>query len=96
ATVMQKVSTCFGISEQSAAKLGLSIFPNPNNGTFTIKAAVDLELILVNELGQVIKNISLSSLNDHTQQIVEVSNGIYFITGNQSGITINEKIVITK
>ncbi|MDI1354714.1 MAG: T9SS type A sorting domain-containing protein [bacterium] len=96
ATVMQKVSTCFGISEQSAAQLGLSVFPNPNNGTFTIKSTVDLNLTLVNELGQLVEIITLSSDNNHQHKLDNLTTGIYFLIGEHGGFMVKEKVVILK
>jgi len=49
-------------------------------------------LQLINELGQVIKQISLDKNNAHKIQMSELPNGIYFIVGDG----IREKIVVNK
>ncbi|MDI1353582.1 MAG: T9SS type A sorting domain-containing protein, partial [bacterium] len=68
----------------------------PNNGTFTIKSTVDLNLTLVNELGQLVEIINLSSDNNHQHQIKDLANGIYFINGQKNTFHLHEKIVVDK
>jgi hypothetical protein len=97
ATVQVKVSTCFGIEElNKQSQIGLSIYPNPNTGNFTVKADVDLELQLVNELGQLIRLIHLTAANAHQVQVSDLADGIYFLNGTKNELNIREKIVVQK
>ena len=95
--VQVKVSSCSGIEELSGSgDSGLSVYPNPNNGEFIIQSVLDLDLVLINELGQTIRFIQLSNLNGHTVNVSEIANGIYFITGVKNMRAINQKIIVIK
>jgi hypothetical protein len=94
ATVQVKVSSCVGLDE-NAPEL-VSIYPNPSNGVFMIESPVDMSLVLVNELGQLIREISLTAANNRKVEISGVANGIYFIRGTNGGGIINQKIIVTK
>ncbi|MCX6185776.1 MAG: PKD domain-containing protein [Bacteroidetes bacterium] len=81
-----------GIDEYLSKKASLSVFPNPNSGSFTISSDVDGDFIITNELGQNVMNISLNKNNKFTQTITTIDNGIYFIIGINS----YKKIVVNK
>jgi hypothetical protein len=94
AVTQLKVSTCAGISEKNDARgLQIHVFPNPNNGSFTIISTGDLKLNLVNELGQVVRLMELSANNGHQQIITDLARGIYFLS--MDGVPVSEKIVVT-
>jgi hypothetical protein len=95
ATVQVKVSSCAGILENGAG-LQLSIYPNPNNGEFVVQSPEDIELSLVNELGQLITRISLNEGNHHQVSLQGIAGGIYFVTGGNGKANVNQKVVITK
>jgi hypothetical protein len=88
------VNTCNSVGELSGAEKGLNVYPNPSNGTFQIQSETDIELTIVNELGQEIKTIKLTSQNEHTVQIDDLAKGIYFIVGQNNTVKINQKIVV--
>jgi hypothetical protein len=95
ATVLVKVSTCFGIEElNKISGLGLSIYPNPNHGVFNVRSDVDLQLNLMNELGQIVKVIDLSADNAHQVEISGLANGIYFLAGKKDDRVLMEKIIV--
>jgi hypothetical protein len=90
-----KVSTCFGIEElNKISGLGLSIYPNPNHGVFNVRSDVDLQLNLMNELGQIVKVIDLSADNAHQVEISGLANGIYFLAGKKDDRVLMEKIIV--
>lgn len=89
------ISPCTGISQLANEQVGLIIYPNPSNGSFSIKTEDDLTLNLVNDIGQLVKRIYLTSENDHTFYVSELSTGIYFLLGNNGAISINEKIIVS-
>lgn len=95
-TTTQIVSLCTGIDGATISSDLLKIYPNPNNGEFTISSALDLKLMLVNELGQLVKSITLNSSNNRSISVTHLANGIYFITGRVNDKSINQKIVVTK
>jgi hypothetical protein len=55
ATYTQIFSQCLGIETELINEL--EIFPNPTNGSFTIKTKSPLHLTIHNELGQLVKNV---------------------------------------
>ncbi|PBQ32039.1 hypothetical protein CNR22_09745 [Sphingobacteriaceae bacterium] len=73
----------------------LIIMPNPSNGNTTLKSLVNMELKITNELGQVIKTISLNETNNFTQPLIDLSEGIYFINSYSEGNFIKRKLIIT-
>ncbi len=96
-TIQVKVSNCNGIDELNGTPdPGLVIYPNPSSGDFVIQSSGDLNLVLVNELGQIIMPVTLSASNNHTVQVKAIANGIYFITGTESNSAINKKIIVNK
>jgi hypothetical protein len=97
ATIQIKVSACLGVNELNANQnYELSIYPNPSNGEFTIKADVNIHLNLINELGQTIRTFNLSDLNNRQVNVTDLANGIYFIMGKNESVNVNQKIIVNK
>ena len=86
-----KVNGCTGIDETGIAG-SLVLYPNPNNGAFTINYSQDVELRITNELGQVIRVLQLNADNNRQAEVKGLSAGIYFV----SGPSVNTKIVVEK
>ena len=91
-----KVSTCPGFGELSNGSVDMSIFPNPNHGEFTISASEDVSLILINSLGQTVRNVSLQENNSHTISINGLAKGVYFLCGKDGSTRINHKIIVAE
>lgn len=89
------VTNCTGINEQGAAASVLDVFPNPNNGEFVIKSDMPIQLNIVNELGQTVKEISLTE-NATEVNVSGLVNGVYFITGQSNGKRIATKLIVNK
>ncbi len=75
-----------------------SIFPNPNNGRFTIKyenLPEDLKCEIINLTGSVVYSCNLLRGNVFCEDInIDVTPGIYFIKVSDSEKSVVEKIVI--
>ncbi len=95
ATVTINVQRCTGINELQNGN-EISVYPNPSNGVFTIKAGAAMTLNITNELGQIVKTVVLSENNKNEVNVSGLSTGIYFITGENNGTKINSKISVTK
>jgi hypothetical protein len=74
----------------------LAVYPNPNNGAFNISSDTQIQLNLVNELGQFIRKIDLNALNNYKTTVGDLSSGIYFVTGTKNGLQINQKVIVIK
>jgi len=91
-----RVSGCAGINEFTGGSNSLSVYPNPSNGEFTMQASDEIIITLVNDLGQLIRVIELSSANNNKVTITDVPQGIYFISGEKDNTRFNQKIVVTR
>ena len=96
-TVTQFVATCLGIEFNGEKQdLGLSIYPNPNQGNFTISSEVDMNVSIVNELGQLVYNTQVSKDQQKDLRLGDLPNGIYLIVAENKGVKVSKKIVIEK
>jgi hypothetical protein len=84
---------CTGINEVNAADALLSVYPNPNAGTFSIKSDVALDLTIVNALGQTVKTVSIPESSKKVT-IDGLSSGFYFITGVSNGQKFTKKVIV--
>lgn len=85
ATATQSVG-CVGIRDNGPTGNYISVYPNPNNGEFTIHAdgiADKTTFVLLNTLGQKIMNADLRDVD--TLIHLNVPGGIYYYTVLQSG-----------
>jgi hypothetical protein len=90
------VSFCNGIGELNSVNKKLLVYPNPSNGSFNVTADTNLDLKLINELGQEVRTIKLSSQNNFTLSVSDLANGIYFVVGQNSEGSIHQKIIVNK
>ncbi len=73
----------------------LQVYPNPNNGAFTVKALHEGTYYLMNEAGQLVKSFTVNADNNFTYQIENLTIGFYVLSGqNKYGIS-KQKIVVT-
>jgi uncharacterized delta-60 repeat protein len=79
----------------SAQASDLSIFPNPNNGDFTISLNKEETFSLVNNLGQTIQTIQLNQSNNNSANVSGVEPGFYFLVGKSNAL-LNYKVVVSK
>ena len=79
----------------SLESINLNVYPNPNNGTFTVKALSEGTYYLMNESGQLVKSFTVNADNNFTYQIENLTIGFYVLSGqNKEGIS-KQKIVVT-
>lgn len=86
------VSACSGLGQIEGDVSNLVVYPNPSQGNITITAIVNMELKLINQLGQIVESLSLNEKNNFTSTLNNLSNGVYFIQGDN----FNRKIVVAK
>jgi hypothetical protein len=95
AVVLLTVNSCNGIEENSSVA-SLNVYPNPNNGEFTIESQTAMDLVIVNEVGQVVKQLKVGGENTTKASVSGLASGIYFVSGMAQGTPIKQKIIITK
>lgn len=96
ATLAVNPNICTGIEENRGMNAGILIYPNPNNGIFNLQSALPLRLMLSNELGQIIRTISLTSSNGYSALVDNLPNGVYFLTGEKDTKSLNKKIIVIR
>jgi hypothetical protein len=89
------VTDCTGINEYEKNSAYV-VYPNPNNGSFSILSISAMELTLTNELGQEIKFIKLDESNSYRASVADLAEGIYFISGRNSQQVVRQKIIVSK
>lgn len=87
-----KVDGCTGVADYKASANTFDVYPNPNNGTFSVRASQETLLNLMNELGQIVKELHLNESNNYQVNVSDLPAGIYFVTGNDQRF----KIVVTE
>ena len=79
AMVTQSVSSCAGLKTMpEALEGGVLIYPNPNNGLFTIELTSASKVTVTNALGQLVIAEIVEAGNHHID-IINQSNGVYFV-----------------
>ncbi len=94
AIVTQSVSACTGLNSVSAKINGLSIYPNPSNGEFTVELnnGLNKTIEVIDVAGRVV--LTTTSLNDKVNvKINNLTNGIYFVKILSNNVTEVIKIV---
>ncbi len=78
ASVQVVVTACEGLADYRAESIP-QVFPNPNNGSFTIKANLNQEFDLINTVGQVVRHFKTTLENNGSVEFDNVPDGIYYI-----------------
>ena len=73
----------------------LSIYPNPNTGTFTIRATTAGNYSIINESGQLIEAFKLNDSNNYRIDITGLAAGFYIVQGESQNGKLRQKIVVT-
>ncbi len=90
------VDLCSGFKLTNPDTQGFSVYPNPNKGEFVVRSENTIELSLLNELGQLIRHIELSSVNGFKVSFSDLAAGIYILQAQVNGRRVNQKISVTK
>ncbi len=94
ATLTQSVSVCTGLNNVSAKISGLSVYPNPSNGEFTVELnnGINKTIQVTDIAGRVV--LTTTSLNDKVNvNINNLTNGIYFVKIVSNNVTEVIKVV---
>ena len=93
AQLIVTINACSGV-DKIYSENAISIYPNPSHGEFSVQSSKALEMKIINELGQVIKLISLNGNNNYKMEVNGIPSGIYFITNEKANF--NQKMIIEK
>ena len=96
------VANTFSVSENEL-NVGVSIYPNPNNGSFTIKLSSNenesVKMQIRNIIGEVLFAEEDLSINGEFVKVIDLSSyaeGIYFLVLENNNKILTEKIVVQK
>ncbi len=96
------VQNTFGIVENDLG-IGISVFPNPNNGNFTVKLSSDnnntIRMQIRNVVGESVyseENINVNGEFVKTIDFSKYAEGIYFLVIESGNKVATEKIVVQK
>lgn len=82
-----------------ARNQSLRIFPNPNDGSFTISAMQDIDeevsIIITNLLGENVNETAVRANKESTIKL-DVANGVYFLNVVSAGSVVSRKVVIQR
>jgi hypothetical protein len=93
---------CQGLSTPNvyANSTALSIYPNPNNGSFTVNVTSgdkeETQFVITNLVGEKVKRFSAYTNTSVDIRLEDQPAGIYFITASNSHNQYIKKIVLTK
>lgn len=96
------IDTVTGVLINGVANLelnfeGLTIYPNPNRGVFTVNlttaANEDIKLVITNIIGEKVEEITVSS-NKETEVQLNGPAGIYFLSAVINGERVVKKIIL--
>jgi hypothetical protein len=79
ASLTVTVSNCTGIAE-GVHSGPIRVYPNPSAGAFTIECASGSELVIMNSLGEIIRNLDVSQFSNGQILISDLSKGVYFVS----------------
>ncbi|PCH91696.1 MAG: hypothetical protein COB85_08830, partial [Bacteroidetes bacterium] len=86
------------IGDGNLLESSISIFPNPNNGAFTIEMkfniAAEVELEVINAIGQILYTEKILSTRSHVLNLSNASPGIYQLRIVASTEIIQKRVVI--
>jgi hypothetical protein len=95
------VSSCVGVNEINALD-GISFYPNPNDGSFTINVASDIEemkMEIIDLQGRIVYSEMLNGVNagfTKNMNVEGIANGAYYLRFTSANAMITEKLIIQK
>jgi hypothetical protein len=72
------------------------IYPNPSFSEVTFRSKHEGVFYIVNEAGQLVKEIRLNSINQNQATINDLASGVYVVAGQNSYGIVKQKLIIAK
>jgi hypothetical protein len=93
-------SACVMVTTLSTSEFQLHskfrLYPNPNKGILNIDSEVNGEILIVNQLGQVVKKVIVKANTANSINIHELMEGTYFVKGTNKMNIGTQKLIIKK
>lgn len=80
-TITQQVSACAAVNELSKEDNTLMIYPNPNNGEFTLTTQEEANIIIYNSIGAEVHNSNYEA-GSYNFNLTQLPKGVYLIMLN--------------
>jgi Secretion system C-terminal sorting domain len=93
-TITQNVSLCTEIGASTIISNPISIYPNPNNGVFTIELSANAKVIITDALGREFMNTDFNTGNYNVT--LNEANGVYFVKVIIGNTQTTKRLVINK
>lgn len=90
-----KVNTCGGIAEAADVEKGIRLYPNPANAEVYVLADIATDVVLINALGEVIKEMAINQASAMRINLEQLPAGVYYITEKHEGKLQAKKLVVT-
>jgi hypothetical protein len=90
--------TCMEEQPDAPAELRtseLNVYPNPNDGSFTVRSAQAGVYRLLSSTGQTVYEIQLNESNNYSFEVSGLSTGFYFLQGISGTEYVQQKVVVT-
>lgn len=94
AAITVSVSECVGVVQNTKQSIGLNVYPNPNNGEFTIQSENDLTVKIVNQLGQVVYSDVLSAENNKKINVSNLPVGLYYVVCSDGQSSVSKAVIV--
>jgi hypothetical protein len=94
AAITVSVSECVGVVQNTKQSIRLNVYPNPNNGEFTIQSENDLTVKIVNQLGQVVYSDVLSAENNKKINVSNLPIGLYYVVCSDGQSSVNKAVIV--
>jgi hypothetical protein len=82
AAYLVRVNSCTALDERETGT-GITVYPNPNAGRFTVTSEHAVALSVINAIGQEVKRITLNAGNNFTADLDNMAAGVYFLVGDE-------------
>lgn len=85
-----------GLGMNTAAAGVISVYPNPNAGSFVISSMEEGQYVITNQLGQKVAEVSLNQQNNYRAALNNLAAGVYTISGYAGDKFVNQRIVVSE
>lgn len=86
--------TVTGVEEESTIQNAAKIFPNPNNGEFSIELTMDSKVEIVDQTGRIVKTIQVEKGRPY--MVDDLPKGLFILKSQASNKAILGKVLVSK